>query len=301
MLDHHHFVLDKFPQVTSMLDGTPIPTRWRGKDIVVKKTGNNSVENFAGKYRLVCFKMEVWITMLGVPFAFRGPIPGSHHDVVFFGPDAPPLPFKHLKLEMFLADSGYFGYPHMMLPFKKMEQQGKEDFCSIDRDEEGQAKRLKRVVPSLSGTVNGNITLKRYWNKVHSKYRSRIERNFAWWLKYAVTQQCNKSPEFLNDAFTILIAWEFFLQQTKGHGHYPKEKLSTQDWTETTWCECGVHKSVSGAKEAYQKRRPNAVSLRGKRVIPIPRPPKHAKKDTQSKFLWPLDPVDTDSDASKSD
>ena len=242
-------------------------------------------------------------TMLGVPFAFRGPVPGSHHDVKFFGPGLPPLPFPHLCGEMFLADSGYFGYPHMLLPFKKSEDEGKQDWCDIERDESGQAIKMCRVDRSSARPKmkNKTISLRRYWNKAHSKYRSRIERTYAWWLKYACTTQCDKGPEFLKDAFTIMIAWEFFLQQTKGQGHYAKELPSSHDWSTDTWCNCGVYKDPVAARNACSKRRSNAQHLKSLHLVPVPRPPKHRAKDHKPSLLWPMNPPsesDTASSAS---
>ena len=167
----------------------------------------------------------------------------------------------------------------------------------------GQAIRMCRVDRSSARPKmkNKTISLRRYWNKAHSKYRSRIERTYAWWLKYACTTQCDKGPEFLKDAFTIMIAWEFFLQQTKGQGHYAKELPSSHDWSTDTWCNCGVYKDPVAARNACSKRRSNAQHLKNLHLVPVPRSPKHRAKDHKLTLLWPMNPPsesDTASSAS---
>ncbi len=102
-----------FPFVTALVDGSPVPCRQ-------KQTGDSN--NYAPKYKVLAMKVELWTTVTGVPFAWRGPVSGSHHDTEIM---QQPLPFHHRRNELFLTDLGYVGCMHCLTPFKSNESGGK--------------------------------------------------------------------------------------------------------------------------------------------------------------------------------
>ena len=188
------------PYVTALLDGSPIPCRMRGGDHTTKK-GKKTIKNWCTKYKFRCVKVEMWVSLQGKPLAFRGPIHGVRHDMQFWKEPTgtlPGIPFPHFRTENFLADHGYWGKtPHTLLPFKKIEVEG--------------------MAPIHPGA---KPTLRRYWNKVHSLYRSRVERCFAWWTAWKFTQQCNHGELWLRMAMHIMVAVQHFIMVIEEHRPY---------------------------------------------------------------------------------
>eukprot|EP00760_Papus_ankaliazontas_P036563 PhM_4_TR8344/c3_g2_i3/m.17855 len=270
---------------TCMLDCTPIPCRFRGAR-VPNSQGQMIDENYSGKYRVVCFKMEIWTTMQGVPFAFRGPKPGSHHDMRFFDED---FPFKHLKSEMFLGDAGYFGAPHVLLPFKST--------CAG-----------RNVV---LGTVGEgvNITMMAYWNRIHSTVRSRIERFFSWMMAWNIVHYCRRTDDFLEKAMTIIIFVEHTLgmdknRKTSRYGKMcPEGKFNLGHHTSEV-CPCSVKRGTESdlTMNVYLERR----SLIGKRLWDSGYMPTYTKTPAKSSQAmprtkrWPLLEGDVDDQRSSS-
>ena len=63
----------------------------------------------------------------------------------------------------------------------------------------------------LASTATGKpVSLRRYWNKVHSLFRSRVERRFAWWEKWRFTHRCDHGSSFVNRAFKLIVALESY-------------------------------------------------------------------------------------------
>ena len=200
------------PYVTAILDGSPIPCRATGGPHQTA-SGATTIKNFNGKYRIRCAKVEVWTTLQGVPIGFRGPVHGKNHDMSSFSPETP-LPFTHLKSELFLGDSGYFGAAHQLLPFKKNEACGQE---LLD---------------------DGATTYLRYWNSVHSQYRSRVERFFAWSLRWKFLSACDHNLEWLRNAMVIHIAFEHRARLNMPLP-YPQEPLPSRiNFSKMLVCNC---------------------------------------------------------------
>jgi hypothetical protein len=104
-------------------------------------------ETYSGKYRTHVMKFEIWTTLYGVPFFFRGPFPGSHHDTRM-------CRSGRFFPEYLNADLGYVGLPHMVTPFK-----------------------------STDATKPQATTVKDFDQNIQT-VRSRIERTFGWMTKW---------------------------------------------------------------------------------------------------------------------
>ena len=169
--------------VTCMLDVTTIPCRARKPREAPDGTTRGST--YSGKHRQHCFKVEVWLTLAGVPFFFRGPVVGSMHDAkIYMSTSVHRTPlFTHHEDEMFLADLGYIGCAHCLVPYKKTG-------CGLTDDE-------KRV--------NERISL----------IRSRIERRFAHFDKFRFLHGTDHDISWVRDAFQIVSVVTYGLLATQ--------------------------------------------------------------------------------------
>eukprot|EP00760_Papus_ankaliazontas_P001030 PhM_4_TR10357/c6_g1_i1/m.80295 len=129
-------------------------------------------QNYSGKHGLICLKFEMYVTVGGVPFFFRGPVAGSVHDARLYSQSEEPL-FKHNPDEIFLGDLGYIGCAHFLCPFKKSSRQPL-------------------------------TTKKTIFNKNISNIRSRIERYFSFINIFRCFQFCDHNERWLKDAMTIV-------------------------------------------------------------------------------------------------
>lgn len=112
----------RFPSCTCIVDATPVPVR-----------GDSRLLN--GKYHQKVLKFEVYVTLQGVPFFWRGPYLPTHHDAAIFAGQKPPLNaegetqiggdekkvFVHYAHEYILADQGYVGCSHCVTAPKRNE------------------------------------------------------------------------------------------------------------------------------------------------------------------------------------
>ena len=153
------------PNVTCIVDGVAIPTNWNNEHNYSLKKGNN-------------YNFQVFCTLDGCPVAATGPNNGARHDAFNYLQEPGPV---HYAEEWILADSGYQGCCHCIVPFKK--EQGDE----------------------LS-------TAQKHFNDVHTKYRSRIERVFGKMKnKWAVLRQCNlKDPKLVRAAVCLVLNFEAY-------------------------------------------------------------------------------------------
>lgn len=202
-----------FPGATAIVDGTVVPCRAHRSEIALQKKCGASwveckpppsivgtweednwfedevkkcVEDRDPKYRLVrvdrtysgkhqdrCWKFDVFVTMGGVPFHFRGPVPGAVHDKKLY--EYATL-FEHGEDEEVLADLGYVGARHCIVPFKG--EVGEEQH---------------------------------HYNNHHAVVRSRIERFFAYLNVFKVFRGTDMEEENISRCMTIAIAIMFCL------------------------------------------------------------------------------------------
>lgn len=201
----------RFPGCTSIVDGTVVRCRNHRSEVVLQKRSGSAwveckpppsiadtyeeeqwldelvekcVEERDPKYRLIrvdrtysgkhgarCWKFDVFVTMAGVPFAFRGPVPGSTHDKKLY--DLGTM-FEHGEREQVLADLGYVAARHCVVPFK------------------------------------GEVTEEqRHYNNHHAVVRSRIERFFAYLDVFKVFQGTDLQEANIKRCMTIAVAVMF--------------------------------------------------------------------------------------------
>jgi hypothetical protein len=224
----------RFPYCTAIVDGRPTRCRARMKKEIVDEQGRKRTrdETYSGKYRTHVMKFEVWTTINGIPFFFRGPFPGSHHDTKMCRSAGF---FPHCEQEYFLADLGYVGLPHMVTPYKNND--------------------ARKPTAATIADFDQNI----------QTVRSRIERTFGWMTKWRSLSRTNHQPRFLRGAMTLACLVTYyelvedppmyrtigceldFGRVTKcacGMGHDPKDenavgKLAAakrhRDWIVNTW------------------------------------------------------------------
>ena len=110
-------------EVTCMLDVTTIPCRAKKPHMKFdprSQTVKRKDSTYSGKHGEHCFKIEFWLTLAGVPIFFRGPVVGSVHDARIYQDTMThgTYLFEHHKDEIFLADLGYVGCYHCLVPYK---------------------------------------------------------------------------------------------------------------------------------------------------------------------------------------
>ena len=210
-----------FPRCTCIVDGTPIPGRYRG-DKVLSKRGKWIDENYSGKAGFIALNSEWWVTIEPViPIAFRGLVPGRDHDMEFFRRFSDEgLPFWHSLAEMPMADAGYCGTYHLMVPFKAGERslpdpQGLRGHTPAADDligwvVDGTGEFVK------SRPIKGeSVTYKSYFNHIFSRLRSRIERFFAWMLAWGWTQHTETGTDRVRQFCLITLAFEHFTRRMR--------------------------------------------------------------------------------------
>lgn len=169
-----------FPKVTLLVDGVAIPVRVRRTEVTHDEEGavaRRIDRNYSGKHREVCVKLEVWCTMNGIPVHVKGPFEGRAHDARNYA-SGDLLP--HLEGELFLADLGYQGCAHCIVPYKK--QRG------VD-------------VPERE----------RWFNARHGLIRSRIERLFSFLHKFRVFKGADRCEDWVFKAMYIALSIFFCL------------------------------------------------------------------------------------------
>jgi hypothetical protein len=241
------------PFVTCAVDGTVVPCRATGGERITQ-TGKRTIQNFSGKYRIRCKKFEVWVTMYGVPFAFRGLIFGAEHDVWFW--EHTVFPFPHKENELFLGDSGYFGWQHFLLPFKKNEAAGAV------------------VLRQVGGK---DLTVRRYWNKCHSKWRSRVERLFAFIDGWAFSRNCQHGDTWLKLAYGILVAFLHGLMLAKPNS-YDEHLGGAENWAGSVRCAPCEKADRTELAELYGKRTLYARALFNSGYLPTAKNSAHRAK-----------------------
>ena len=252
---------DRLPWVTCIVDGFPVPCRATGGPHTTQQ-GRSTLKNYSGKYRIRCWKMELFTDLQGTPLFVRGPLNGKDHDRSF-ALESGPIPFVHDPRELVLADSGYFGVEHYLLPLKKNDKEGDVVLCMAEGGE-------------LVGTTQGKpVSVRTYWNKSHSIFRSRVERRFAWWERWRFTQMCSHGPEFVRDAFKLIVCLEhyFAVRGTRPYNIDPDAKGLAR-WENATRCQCTNQTNTKRLSACYAFRRKAAERLwHVKRYVPVARAP----------------------------
>jgi hypothetical protein len=124
---------------------------------------------YSGKHCVRAWKFHVFCTLRGVPFAFAGPVPASQHDKKLY--DGARM-FEHKEDEVVLADLGYVGARHCVVPFK-------------GRDLTDEQRRF---------------------NTVFGLVRSRIERMFAYFDLFRIFTHTDLQEENVKHAMEIVVA-----------------------------------------------------------------------------------------------
>jgi hypothetical protein len=251
----------RFPLVTAILDGTPIPCRAQFSSTDTELFGNR-VATFSGKRKFKCWNVELWSTVCGIPLGFRGPMEGSQHDATLF--QGLPPPFPHRIGELFIADSGYMGLDHCLVPFKEGER---EDYGGEEVVNRG----------------DGPTTIRATWNVFHRQLRSRIERTNSWMTKYRFFLHTERDKEWVKNALTIVIAVEYYNRLRMPNPYTVPGHLDPQseqqrmywscDWVNNPICTCGLtdKTTVENCKMARPRLCKRLLDLN---YFPAPLPPR---------------------------
>jgi hypothetical protein len=259
----------RFPYVTAVVDGTPIPTRWNFRRHNTLLTKRKSA-TYSGKDHFKSWHVELWSTVSGIPIGFRGPIEGSQHDATLFYSEPPP--FEHKARELFAMDIGYLGLPHALTPYKKneLEEYGGED----------------AVVRTNDGMV---LPRRRVWNKSLGMLRSRIERVNSWMMKYRFFQYCDHDADWLKDAMTIVIAFEHYRYKCRPSayqdppiGWVKDDGMNDEiDWSapRNLKCTCGMAPGNNDlVRRGKNARRMFSDRLQELQYMPFSKKPKNRKR-----------------------
>jgi len=168
-----------------------------------------------------------------VPLGFRPQVlPGRAHDMQFL--QGGTAPFPHLAKEMFLADLGYVGMSHAAVPYKSGEDEGqlRLGVATIGPDS---ATELTQFADDDEAQVQ--VTHARYWNKVHSKFRSRIERKFSALERWRWLKQTSFSAPVVAKALRICVSLEAYVG-FRSPLPYPQEVDATKWWERMLSCVC---------------------------------------------------------------
>jgi hypothetical protein len=202
-----------WPMVTAQVDCTTVACRHRHtvtmEDTESDADGNvvshKKDQTYSGKHRDHVWKFEVWTTHQGLPVAFRGPVFGSIHDAkVFHGAGEP---FFHFEGELFLADGGYQGCGHCLVPVKK-------------------------------GVRNELTADQRRFNRHHRLLRSRVERTFAWLDKFRIMAMTDHDKDFMGDAMLIILSVTFLTAQRSRKYEDAEDALPSAEARTLTRCWC---------------------------------------------------------------
>ena len=87
--------------------------------------------------------------------------------------------FTHAENEFFLADSGYQGLPHAIVPHRRASAMSRRRFYRLN----------------------------------HSIVRSRIERLFGWWAEYRGLYQTSHSMKWVRAAASIVLLFEYHTRE----------------------------------------------------------------------------------------
>jgi hypothetical protein len=218
--------MSALPGVTGMLDGMVVKCRDLERGYKDDDDSKKVDRTFSGKHRIHCYKFEVFVSLLGVPLFFRGPVRGSVHDAALFKKNcvgSRPL-FHHHKEEMWLGDLGYIGCEHCLVPYKK------------------------------SSKSKGLDDTQKSYNDRHGLVRSRVERFFKCMREYRVFQETEHHPQFLKDCAALVL--NIMYLTTANAPHYNDcegnindglhREIRTKGSPGICWCSggCGVMKSV---------------------------------------------------------
>ena len=195
-------------------------------------TINGTINGLLAKILLIqenaakhCFKVEFWLTLARAPFFFRGPVVGSLHDASISKNtgDHKTFLFDHHKNEMFLADLGYIGCDHCLVPYKSSR---------------------KKKVSNAEHKVNQRVSL----------IRSRIERSFSHFDKYRFFWGTDHDLSWLKDALQIVLVVVYGLLADEPQYDLDttiNSALRTIDCAKECWCSkgCGVVENVSSRRD----------------------------------------------------
>jgi len=217
-----------FPAVTAMLDATVVHVRSRRPCEVAAQVATKDA-NYSGKHKMICFKAEVWCTMNGIPIAFRGVTEGSVHDTRLFksgrcADGTREHLLDHAKGEYWLADLGYQGCAHCLVPFKHAA--GQEDLPAAEKK----------------------------FNTHHARIRSRIERLFALLDVFRCFTYCEHEAEWLTGAFRIALNALHVILASKPQysdcATFTAQEAKAALHHEECWCDkgCGVHPDTTAQR-----------------------------------------------------
>ena len=124
-----------------------------------------------------------------------------------------------------------------------------------------------------------SVTRGVYFRAVHQKYRSRIERTFAWMTKWKWTQMCTHGPKWIERAMAICISFEAFVGF---RGKPPYADFVQHDpatWDAIPDCKC-VGKDAGIINQSKAMRKSISSKLWAENYVPVSQRPGKRSKDT---------------------
>jgi hypothetical protein len=211
----------RFPGCTAIVDVTPIYCRQLRKGF--SQRGDPIDTTYQPKYKTRVWKVEVWTTLSGIPIAWRGPVEGRVNDMRLFRQGG--QPFHHTATEVFLADLGYIGGNHCMTSWK-------------------------------TGEPDVGENKKEFENNL-SIVRSRIERAFAWLLKYRFFEHSAFEIPMLDLLLAIVMATEHLMGKLYPHYSvtpYPEDTPLPAKLGDTLTCMCNFEEDREAVNMAKRHR-----------------------------------------------
>lgn len=135
------------------------------------------------------------------------------------------IPFPHLTCEWWLGDSGYVGANHCLLPFKKNEEEGR---LELGRAVLEDGSHIALASPDETSLP---VTAMEYWNKVHAKFRSRVERKFSHFAtRWRWTEYCRFDEKRAELAMAITVAIEAWCGFAEGSPYRDFQPAQSDLW-----------------------------------------------------------------------
>ena len=137
----------------------------------------------------------------------------------------------------------------------------------------------------MTTKLRSRMTHARYWNKVHSKFRSRIERKFSALERWRWLKQTSFSAPVVAKALRICVSLEAYVG-FRSPLPYPQEVDATKWWERMLSCVCQP-KDPRNVAAAKAWRTTTVRQLFADGYVPTTRRPQKRARTVAGEVQWP--------------